>query len=115
MKRLAAALTIFLASGTWSQDARYCGLPERGANGEILRSSKLLRDFQAMHPCPATGLTTGNCPGWQMDHVIPLVCGGCDSIENLQWLPVEIKTCAGTLCKDRFERRVYCRFQGPQR
>ena len=111
MKRFAAALTILLTSATWSQDARYGGPPERYADGSIKRSSAVLREFQRIHPCPATGLQTGACPGWQVDHVIPLSCGGLDVVENMQWMPVEIKTCAGSLCKDRWERRVYCKYQ----
>ena len=48
---------------------------------------------------------------WQVDHVIPLVCGGCDAVVNMQWLPAAIKTCAastGVPCKDRWEQKVYC-------
>lgn len=93
-----------------SQDLRVCGTEAvRDANGNIVRSSAVLRRFQEQHPCPSTGLTTGSCPGWSKDHVIPLVCGGCDSIENLQWLKNTIKSCAGTECKDRWERKIYCR------
>ena len=55
-----------------------------------------------------TGSTTGACPSWAIDHVIPLACGGCDSIENLQWLKNSIKSCAGTECKDRWERKINC-------
>lgn len=91
------------------EDPRYGGPPARDAHGNIKRSRQVLRDFQKLYPCPSTGKTTGACPGWHLDHVVPLVCGGRDAIENLQWLPVEIKRCAGTVCKDRFERRVYCR------
>lgn len=93
----------------WAEDGRYCGPPERDADGVILRSAAVLREFQRLYPCPVTGSATGACPGWFKDHTIPLVCGGCDAVENLQWLPGEIKTCAGTVCKDRWERRVYCR------
>ena len=90
-------------------ETRYCGEPARDANGKIIRSSTVTRHFKLEHPCPVTGLPTGPCPGWQMDHIIPLVCGGCDEVSNLQWLPVEIKTAAGTLAKDRWEQRVYCK------
>jgi hypothetical protein len=106
---LALCLTMFLTSGAWSQDRRYCGPPARDADGTILRSRELLRDFQRVYPCPSNGAPAGACPGWFKDHIVPLVCGGCDSLENLQWLPGAIKTCAGTVCKDRWERRVYCR------
>ncbi|WP_290964148.1 HNH endonuclease signature motif containing protein [Hydrogenophaga sp.] len=112
----AITLLVFLllvASLALAQDPRYGGPPERDADGNIKRSRAVLREFQRIHPCPSTGLQSGSCPGWFKDHVIPLVCGGADSIVNLQWMPGEIKTCAGTTCKDRWERRVYCRFVPP--
>ena len=113
MKHIIAIILLLASVATWAQDARYCGPPERDALGTIVRSRQVLRDFQSIYPCPATGLARGACPGWYKDHIVPLVCGGCDSVENLQWLPGEIKTCAGSKCKDRFERRVYCRYVPP--
>lgn len=115
MKRIAALLLFAVMGFAVADDPRYGGPPERYADGSIKRSTAVLREFQRIHPCPATGLRTGRCPGWQLDHVLPLICGGSDTIENLQWLPVEIKTCAGTKCKDRWERRVYCTYKGPQK
>jgi hypothetical protein len=52
------------------------------------RSRVLLRDFQRLHPCPATEARRGPCPGFQIDHIQPLCAGGQDAIENLQWLDV---------------------------
>lgn len=92
-----------------AEDARYCGTPVRDAAGVIARSEKVKLDFQKLYPCPATGRKTGACPGWAKDHVIPLDCGGCDSVTNLQWLKNSIKSCPGTECKDRWERKIYCR------
>jgi hypothetical protein len=42
-------------------------------------------------PCPSTGLTSGACPGFQVDHAVPLCLGGprVDQISNLQWLSIE--------------------------
>lgn len=88
-------------------DPRFCGEPQRDANGDIIRSSKVLADFQKLHPCPVTGLDKGACPGWAKDHVIPLACGGCDAVLNLQWLPADQKSVAGAHAKDRFERKIY--------
>ena len=88
-------------------ETRYCGPPKRDADGIILRSALVLRSFQNLHPCPSTGLRTGACPGWAKNHTVPLACGGCDSVSNLQWLPVDIKACAGAHCVDRFERKIY--------
>lgn len=88
-------------------DPRYCGTPVRDADGDIVRSSAVLRAFKKIHPCPSTGLSTGACPGWSIDHVVPLACGGCDAIYNLQWLPNDQKSTAGDHAKDRFERKIY--------
>lgn len=73
----------------------------------------MLRAFRKLYPCPATGKTQGACDGWAIDHVIPLACGGCDAVSNLTWLPTAIKSCAGTTCKDRWERNVYCKEDRP--
>lgn len=91
-------------------EERYCGVENiaRNADGSIKRRSDVLREFRKLYPCPSTGLTTGACPGWAIDHVIPLAVGGCDAVSNLQWLPLSLKSCAG-ICKDRFERRIYAR------
>lgn len=92
---------------TLKDDPKYCGFVPRTANGEIKRSSTELRKFQLIHPCPSTGLTTGECPGWDIDHVLPLAIGGCDLVGNMQWLPNKIKTCTDPWCKDRFERQIH--------
>ena len=106
---LIKVLILFFSLSTYAYaDIRICGEAERDEEGKIIRNSKVLSDFQKIHPCPSTGLITGSCPGWSKDHVIPLACGGCDSIENLQWLKNTIKSCAGNDCKDRWERKIYC-------
>ena len=88
-------------------ETRYCGPPKRDARGEIIRRSDVLAAFQKIHPCPSTGLKTGACAGWQKNHPVPLACGGCDEVSNLQWLPLQIKTCASWFCVDSFERKIY--------
>jgi len=88
-------------------EIRYCGPPVRLADGTIRRRADVLSAFRKAHPCPSTGLRTGACPGWSMDHIIPLASCGCDAVWNLQWLPNGIKSAAGELAKDRWERRVY--------
>ena len=107
---LLLCLTILPASATWSNpllETRYCGEPKRNASGEIIRRADVLAAFQKIHPCPSTGLTTGACAGWQKNHVIPLACGSCDEVSNLNWLPTVIKTCSAWYCIDRFERKIY--------
>jgi hypothetical protein len=75
-------------------------------DGSIRRRADVLRAFQAIHPCPSTGLTTGKCPGWEMNHDRSLACGGRDAVSNLSWMPIDIKTCAGAHCVDRYERKI---------
>lgn len=53
------------------------------------RSRALRAEFMRLNPCPSTGQARGACPGWQVDHVEALVCGGRDELANLQWLTVE--------------------------
>lgn len=96
------------AAEPWQlQETRYCGTPERTASGAIKRSAAVLAAFKKIHPCPSTGLTTGACPGWALNHTVPLACGGCDAVNNLDWMPDQIKSCAEPWCRDRFERKVY--------
>lgn len=33
-------------------------------------------------------MSDGACPGWNIDHVVPLCRGGADAVWNLQWLTV---------------------------
>lgn len=103
-KLLLVALLIYAAPVQSNHtDARYCGEPERTSAGKIKRSQTVIRHFKKIYPLP----DKYDRADWQIDHVIPLFSGGCDSIINLQWLPKTIKTCAGTECKDRWERVVY--------
>lgn len=57
----------------------------RDSKGKIARSSQERAAFEHQHPCPATGKTTGACPGYVVDHVTPLKRGGADRPENMQW------------------------------
>ena len=89
------------------KEYRQCGAPERDAKGVIKRSSTVLTAYKKYHPCPVTGLSTGSCPGWQINHIIPLAKGGCDAVVNLAWMPDQIKTCKNPYCIDRWERTYY--------
>lgn len=83
-------------------ETRLCGAPVRMSDGEIRRRADVLTAFKRTHACPRTGLTVGPCRGWYMDHVIPLACGGCDAVWNMQWLPED-----QWRAKSKWERVVY--------
>ena len=59
--------------------------------------------FTKMHPCPSTGKARGRCPGYVVDHVVPLCAGGRDHPSNMQW-----QTQEDAKKKDRIEREM-CR------
>lgn len=63
------------------------------------RSSQARTEFKRLHPCPSTGKSKGACPGYIIDHVVPLACGGPDRPSNMQW-----QTVADAKAKDKWER-----------
>ena len=70
------------------------------AYAEYHRSLKAKAMFKYLHPCPATGTAKGSCPGYIIDHIDPLACGGADDPSNMQW-----QTKAEAKVKDKWERR----------
>jgi len=63
------------------------------------RSTKARHDFMRQVPCPATvPHTKYTCPGFVIDHVKPLACGGLDRPSNMQW-----QTVAEAKAKDKWE------------
>lgn len=64
------------------------------------RSSNAKHRFREGHPCPTNPSASGRCPGYVIDHIVPLACGGADEPGNMQWQTTE----AGK-AKDRWERR----------
>lgn len=67
-----------------------------------LHSPTQREKFKRANPCPITGRASGACPGWIVDHVIPLCAGGRDAPSNMQW-----QTVADAKAKDKLER-VQC-------
>lgn len=65
----------------------------------VKRSLAVRRAFQREHPCPVNGKPRGACPGWVVDHIVPLACGGPDAPVNMQW-----QTREAAKAKDRWER-----------
>lgn len=71
---------------------------QRNSHGRIKRSPVAKDHFKKSHPCPSTGKSRGSCPGYVIDHVVPLKRGGADSPENMQW-----QTKEAAKLKDRTE------------
>ena len=78
--------------------ARRCTSCLWDKHGHIKRSRVAISSFKKQHPCPATGKSVGRCPGYVIDHVKPLECGGTDAPSNMQW-----QTLAAAKAKDRTE------------
>jgi 5-methylcytosine-specific restriction endonuclease McrA len=103
VRLLIAALALALACATPSAVARSHGRShystttsshsyskaapgaQRDSHGKIKRSGQAKDDFKKSHPCPSTGKTYGSCPGYVIDHLIPLKRGGADAPYNMQW------------------------------
>ena len=73
---------------------------QRDKHGRIKRSHAAKAAFEREHPCPATGKTSGRCPGYVVDHVKALECGGPDDPSNMQW-----QTTSDAKAKDKTERQ----------
>lgn len=71
---------------------------QRDEHGKIKRSERAKDDFKKQHPCPSTGKSSGSCPGYVIDHVVPLKKGGADATYNMQW-----QTKAAAKQKDKWE------------
>ena len=91
MRTLALALLLLVGCADVSHDQH---------RGHIRRSQTAKNRFKREHPCPATGESRGACPGWVIDHIKPLACGGADDPSNMQWQTVE-----DAKAKDRWERK----------
>jgi len=65
------------------------------------RSSSTPVKFIRVNACPSTGKHVFPCPGWVVDHIVPLCANGPDSITNMQW-----QTKAESLAKDKIERET---------
>jgi hypothetical protein len=78
--------------------SNYCASCERDSRGRIKRSESATQTFRRLNPCPATGKIAGGCPGYVIDHVVPLKRGGPDAPSNMQW-----QTKAEAKAKDRVE------------
>jgi hypothetical protein len=90
------------SAGTRSSAGRSRTTRSRTTRSRITRkprSREARAAFMRQHPCPSTGRTSGVCPGYVVDHVKPLACGGADAPSNMQWQSV-----AEGKAKDKWER-----------
>mgnify|MGYP001019782837 CR=1 FL=1 len=71
-----------------------------GSASACPRSRAARSEFQRLRPCPANGLQKGPCPGYVVDHIVPLCAGGPDRPQNMQWQRVD-----DAKLKDREERQ----------
>ena len=71
-------------SGSGSHNQAVPGV-RRDAHGRIARDPRQTNAFRKQQPCPSTGKSSGSCPGYVIDHVVPLKRGGADSPSNMQW------------------------------
>lgn len=79
-------LALALTGTTWAEPLEQKTCPiQRDDTGKIIRSRAAIASFKQARPCPATGKSTGACPGWVIDHKYPLCAGGCDEPANMQW------------------------------
>lgn len=79
------ALTAPLPTRAAEHRPDYCEPCARDQRGKIQRSATAKQLFRAQ-----SGFIAGR-PGYHIDHVIPLACGGADAPENMQWLVIAEK------------------------
>ena len=95
---LAFGLTLLTVQPTAAKEPRGASSKMQANSPHVARSSEAKRAFEKAHPCPSTGKSSGACPGYVVDHVVPLKRGGTDSPSNMQW-----QTTDEAKAKDRVE------------
>lgn len=85
-------------SGSTSSTTRHSSTrsttAKRDSHGRIARSEEAKHQFEVK-----SGYPHGR-PGYVVDHIVPLACGGADAPSNMQW-----QTTAAAAAKDKVERK----------
>lgn len=102
-------MLILLAASACSDpvyaDIRCCNDEVKRYNdGRIVRSITVLQEFKRLYPLPVHL----NPKDFNINHAVPLACGGRDIVENLIWMHVSAKACAEDYCQDRHEQLTMC-------
>jgi hypothetical protein len=82
------------ATATTPKSSTACTSCERDAKGKIARSESAKETFMR-----ESGYPKGR-PGYVVDHIIPLACGGADAPGNMQWQSLD-----QAKAKDKVERK----------
>jgi hypothetical protein len=98
-------ILIYLYVAIWSAVIIQAGCNTHELNQKYphRRSEAGKNAFKRSHPCPDNGNTHGACPGYVIDHIKPLACGGEDAPSNMQWQTIEEGK-----AKDKWELKYYC-------
>jgi hypothetical protein len=94
-------LALLLAARLGMVGEQTCPFPEKllpyrirdARSGKLIRSREAIREFKR-----CTGFPQGR-PGYVIDHIFPLACGGADVPENMIW-----QRAADGKQKDKWER-----------
>ena len=87
MRSSAAMRAAFLALALVPRAGSAGGKDTGSGIQEMQRQLRLV--FQQKNPCPSTGRTTGNCPGYFAGYIVLPKHGGKYETSNMRWMTDE--------------------------